>query len=70
MYDKSYDEEPVFYCADCHSLSIGIDEDGIDDEWDGNYCLKCGGTDVRQCSIFDWLEEESRLHGYTKKGMR
>lgn len=63
MYDSSFDDEPVYYCAFCHSLHIGVDEDGVCDDWDGSYCLKCGSTDIRQESIFEWLEEEKRLHG-------
>ena len=63
MYDSQYDEEPVYYCACCHSLNIAMDETVADDQWDGSYCLKCGGTDIKQCSIFEWLEEEQRLHG-------
>ena len=70
MYDKSYDDDPVFYCADCHSLSIGVDEEGACDDWDGSYCLKCGGTDIRECKIFEWLDEEARLHGFVKKARR
>lgn len=67
MYDSQYDEEPVYYCADCHSLNIAIDEDAADAHWDGSYCCRCGGTDIRQCSIFEWLEEETRRHGAKKR---
>ena len=63
MYDKSYDEEPVCYCSFCHSLNIGIDEASVCDTWDGSYCKNCGSTDIRECSIFEWLDEEARLHG-------
>lgn len=54
-----YDEEPVEYCADCHSLCIKS-YDGVSDGWDGAYCGKCGSTDIRQCSIQEWLAEEDR----------
>ena len=63
MYDKNYDEEPVSYCAFCHSLHIVVDEEGAGDGWDGSYCKECGGTDIRECSIVEWLDEEARLHG-------
>jgi len=66
MYDKSYDEEPVYYCAWCHSLCIGIDEGGADENWDGSYCLKCGSTDIRLANIHEWLAEERRMHEKSK----
>lgn len=63
MYDKKFDEEPVYYCASCHSLNIGYIEECASDGWDGSYCKNCGSTDIRECNIFEWLEEERRLHG-------
>lgn len=70
MSKEQYNDEPVYYCAHCHSLNIGVDEEGADGEWDGSYCLKCGGTDILQCSIFEWLDEESKLHAREKRWIR
>ena len=67
MYDESYDEEPVYYCAVCHSLSIGVYDVGAGEDWDGSYCLKCGSTDIRQANIHEWLAEEQRLHGKNRQ---
>lgn len=57
-----YDDEPVEYCACCHSLAVknyGDPSEG----WDGAYCSKCGSTDIKQCSIQEWLAEENKRHG-------
>lgn len=62
VFKPEYDDEPVAYCADCHSLSIKVDEEGICPEWDGCYCSKCGSTEIRECSIQEWLKEEERLN--------
>ena len=50
-----YNEDPVFYCKRCHSLLI-MQEDGLPD-----YCEKCGGTDIGEESIEEWLVEEEAL---------
>lgn len=55
---SDYDDAPVEYCADCHSLAIK--SYGVSDGWDGAYCAKCGSTDIRLCTIDQWLEEEEK----------
>jgi len=61
-FNPEYDDEPVLYCKDCHSLLIQCDEDAADTEWDGLYCGTCGSTDIGSCSIEEWLAEEERLY--------
>ena len=61
-FNPEYDDEPVLYCADCHSLLICCDEEAADDEWDGLYCDKCGSTNISSCNISEWLAEEERLY--------
>ena len=56
---EEYDE-PVYYCASCHSLCVMIDEKLADDDWDGSYCGKCGSLDIQVCKIGDWMKEEER----------
>lgn len=52
--------EPVYYCASCHSLSILVDDLMADSFWDGSYCGVCGSADVKVCAFGDWLKEEER----------
>lgn len=52
--------EPVYYCKECHSLCILMDEKMADDDWDGSYCGICHSTDIGVCSIGDWMKEEER----------
>ncbi len=53
-------EEAVYYCRDCHSLCIVVDETLASDMWDGSYCGKCHSTNIGECSIEEWLEVERR----------
>lgn len=49
MTEKTnYDDEPVFYCANCLSLKI------VADDVIGDYCMDCGCADIRQTQIEDW----------------
>lgn len=57
---NSYDEEPVCYCKQCHSLCIGWHQELSSEFWDGSYCINCNSTDIGQCSIEEWIEEEKR----------
>lgn len=52
--------EPVYYCASCHSLYVIVDESLASDYWDGSYCGKCHSADIRKCAFGEWLEEEER----------
>ena len=58
--NQEQDEDLVYYCKSCHSLSIKIDEVLADDFWDGSYCAKCNSCDIGTCTIDEWLEEEER----------
>lgn len=54
------EEDVVFYCGKCHSLHILVDDTMADDEWDGSYCARCNSTDVRECTMEEWLAEEEK----------
>ena len=53
-------DELVYYCKDCHSLYILVNESFQAEYWDGSYCGKCGSTNIGQCTIGEWLAEEER----------
>lgn len=55
----NYDDIPVLYCRHCLSLLIK------EDEVIGDYCAKCGCTDVGETKIEDW--ELLYLRKYKKK---
>lgn len=59
-YKPEYDDEPVYYCADCHSLRILVNEHLAGDGWDGAYCGDCNSTNIHTCSIEEWVTEEER----------
>jgi hypothetical protein len=54
------EEQCVYYCRNCHSLKILVDDILADDLWDGCYCGKCGSTDIGICEFDKWLAEEER----------
>lgn len=56
---EEYAEE-VYYCKNCHSLKILIDESLAIGDWDGSYCGKCHSSDIGVCAFGDWLAEEER----------
>jgi len=62
MMEDPQDElrQPVYYCRNCHSLFIIIDEMLASDDWDGSYCGKCSSADIGVCTLGEWLEEEER----------
>lgn len=62
VFIPGLDDEPVCYCADCHSLKILVDKNAASGSWDGSYCGNCGSTEIEECTIDKWLEEEERLH--------
>lgn len=55
-----YDEEPVFYCADCLSLRIRHVKTLDNSE----YCDECGSTDVRQANIEEWKKLYKARYGH------
>ena len=50
--------EPVYYCRDCHSLKVIINESLANDEWDGSYCGDCGSANIGECCFGEWLGVE------------
>ena len=59
-YKPGFDDEPVRYCRDCHSLMVMVDESLAGEEWSGEYCGRCNSTNIAECSIQEWLAEEER----------
>jgi hypothetical protein len=59
--NKSYDSEPVAYCARCYSLKI-MHEDAVD----ADCCMECGSTEISTTSIGNWerLYEERYGHKF------
>ncbi|MBQ3950926.1 MAG: hypothetical protein II661_10670 [Bacteroidales bacterium] len=52
--------EPVYYCADCHSLCIKVDDRFSSEDLDGSYCADCLSVNIQVCKIGDWMKEEER----------
>ena len=52
--------EPVCYCHSCHSLYILVDDTLADSDWDGSYCGRCFSSDIRECKLGEWMQEEER----------
>lgn len=46
----NYNDIPVYYCRKC--LSLLIKQDSVY----GDYCPECGGFDIGQAHIEDWLK--------------
>jgi hypothetical protein len=53
-------EDYVYYCRNCHSLCVIVDESLVMPGWDGSYCGKCHSTDIGICLFDEWLAEEER----------
>lgn len=51
-----YNEEPIFYCKHCLSLTIKAIEN-VD------YCDECGGTDIEKTDIYTWEKEYKEKYG-------
>ena len=49
MQNNPYDDIPIFYCTNCLSLKIMGSNDIL-------YCDECGDTDIKECSIKEWVE--------------
>lgn len=54
---SDYNEEAVYYCADCLSLKVVGTPLGID------CCDDCGSTDIRQTSIEEWEKLYKEKYG-------
>lgn len=50
----------VYYCRDCHSLCVIVDESLASEMWDGCYCGKCHSTNIGVCKFDDWMAAEER----------
>lgn len=58
--EKSYDDEPVFYCRRC--LSLNIREMPFTD---GQcYCGECGTADIDSAGIEEWKEMYRKKYGH------
>ena len=55
---NDYDSEPVYYCANCLSLSVKYEE-----FIDTDCCKDCGSTDIRQTSPENWEKMYERKYG-------
>lgn len=53
---KEYNDEPVFYCAQCMSLKIKY-ADNI------SYCEPCGSTHIREDHIEVWKTKYKNKYG-------
>lgn len=60
LVDIEEQEEPVYYCKNCHSLYILMDKDLAFGDWDGSYCGKCSSANIGICTMDEWLEEEEK----------
>lgn len=58
-HNKDFDEEPVFYCTECYSLSIKH-EDAINMDC----CAECGCSDIAQTTIEEWEKLYARRYGH------
>ena len=57
---KDYDEEPVFYCERCLSLSIKQ----IPFSENQYYCSECGATNIESAVIEEWEAMYRKKHGH------
>lgn len=55
---NEYDEEPVYYCANCYSLKVQY-EDSID----ADCCMDCGCSNIEQTSIQNWEAMYQQRYG-------
>nr|DAM02247.1 MAG TPA: Rubrerythrin, rubrerythrin, peroxidase, peroxide, oxidized [Caudoviricetes sp.] len=54
---QDFNEEPVFYCSHCLSLSVRRVEDS-------DFCDKCGCTEIESSSIEDWESKYTEKYGH------
>lgn len=64
-HKQEYEEEPVYYCADCLSLNVLIYDE------DTSYCGECTGVDIKSTSFKEWeklyIEKYGKEYYDTKK---
>lgn len=56
---EEYNNEPVFYCAQCLSLKIRH----IQHMDNSEYCDECGSTDIRKAHISEWENMYQQKYG-------
>jgi len=57
LEDSKYNEEPVYYCADCLSLKI-VEEQGV------TFCAECGSGQCN-CDYIDvWRKKYREMYGF------
>ena len=57
--EKSYDDEPVWYCKRCLSLNIKQ----MPHMKGQDYCSDCGATDLASADIEEWKELYKKKYG-------
>ena len=58
--NSQYNDEPVYYCKNCLSLSIEIIGAPEDDD---SVCTKCNRTDIGKTDIVTWREMWKQKYG-------
>ena len=53
---EEYNDIPVLYCKRCLSLLI------MEDEYIGDYCPKCGSTDIGETHIEEWEKLYKKMY--------
>lgn len=56
-----YNDEPVYYCADCLSLRIK----NVECIENSEFCDDCGSTNIKEASIEEWNELYKKRYGHT-----
>lgn len=56
---NDYDSEPVYYCANCLSLSIRYEE-----TIDSDCCKDCGGTNIKEALPEEWEKMYKKKYGH------
>ena len=57
---KSYNDDPVYYCKRCLSLSIKQ----MPHVKGQDYCAECGTTDIGNTDIEEWKEMYKKKYGH------
>ena len=57
--EKSYDDEPVYYCRRCLSLCIKP----VPFSKEQDYCAECGTTDIGCVGIKEWKKMYRKKYG-------
>ena len=63
----NYNDEPVYYCANCLSLKIKRFNDPTPGQFKENedgYCGMCTSTDIKSTHIYNWKKMFQIKYGY------